>query len=191
MQDRTDPNVAASAPVDIDAPKGAIPEAGLLGRGIDRIGILFAFAILASAAILGVEVVLRYVFDAPTIWAHETVIFLNATAFVYGGLYVVSRDAHIRVVLIYDYLSAPWRRVFNVVISLVCLVATAFFGWAAWQSLVRAVWTPTGAIRLESSGSAWDPPTPGMLKIFLFTILVVMAVQFAVLAWNYMTKQDR
>ena len=85
MQDRTDPNVAASAPVDIDAPKGAIPEAGLLGRGIDRIGILFAFAILASAAILGIEVVLRYVFDAPTIWAHETVIFLNATAFVYGG----------------------------------------------------------------------------------------------------------
>ena len=55
MQDRTDPNVAASAPVDIDAPKGAIPEAGLLGRGIDRIGILFAFAILASAAILGID----------------------------------------------------------------------------------------------------------------------------------------
>ena len=135
MQDRTDPNVAASAPVDIDAPKGAIPEAGLLGRGIDRIGILFAFAILTSAAILGVEVVLRYVFDAPTIWAHETVIFLNATAFVYGGLYVVSRDAHIRVVLIYDYLSAPWRRIFNVVISLVCLVASIFplgFLWLVW-----------------------------------------------------------
>jgi TRAP-type C4-dicarboxylate transport system permease small subunit len=119
------------------------------------------------------------------------VIFLNATAFVYGGLYVVSRDAHIRVVLIYDYLSRPWRRILDVVISLVCLVATAFFGWAAWQSLVRAVWTPSGAIRLESSGSAWDPPTPGLLKIFLFSILVIMAVQFAVLAWNYMTRRDQ
>ncbi|MFG6500045.1 TRAP transporter small permease subunit [Sulfitobacter sp. 1A13191] len=176
---------------ELDAPDGAIHEAGLLGRGIDRLGVIFAFAILASAVILGIEVVLRYVFNAPTIWAHETVIFLNATAFVYGGLYVVSRDAHIRVVLIYDYLSRPWRRILDVVISLVCLVATAFFGWAAWQSLVRAVWTPSGAIRLESSGSAWDPPTPGLLKIFLFSILVIMAVQFAVLAWNYMTRRDQ
>ena len=191
MQDRTDPQGDLPAQPEVDSPVGAIPEAGLLGRGIDRLGIIFALAILASAAILGIEVVLRYGFNAPTIWAHETVIFLNATAFVYGGLYVVSRDAHIRVVLIYDQLSRPWRRIFNVGISLICLVATAFFGWAAWQSLVRAVWTPTGAIRLESSGSAWDPPTPGMLKIFLFTILVVMAVQFAILAWGYLTKQDR
>ena len=50
MQDRTDPNVAASAPVDIDAPKGAIPEAGLLGRGIDRIG-NSSFALAGAAAV--------------------------------------------------------------------------------------------------------------------------------------------
>ena len=188
MQDRIDPNVAASAPVDIDAPKGAIPEAGLLGRGIDRIGILFAFAILASAAILGIEVVLRYVFDAPTIWAHETVIFLTACSFVFGGLYAAARNAHIRVVLIYDQLSASARRIMDVGISAACSLACACFAWASWTSVARAVWTPSGALRLETSGSAWNPPTPGLTKVFLFVVLLLLALQFAVLAVNYLRK---
>ncbi len=165
--------------------KGAAPVSGAMGRVVDRVGTLFALAILASAAILVVEVVLRYVFNAPTIWAHETVIFLTATSFVFGGLFVAARDAHIRVVLIYDQLTGPLRRVFDVAISLACLVSTAFFAWAAWQTVLKAAWTPQGDFRLETSGSAWDPPTPGLLKVFLFAILVVMAVQFVVLAVNY------
>jgi len=164
---------------------GPDPAAGSLGRAIHAGGIVFAVAILASACILGVEVALRYVFNAPTSWAHETVIFLNASAFVYGGLYVVARNAHIRVVLIYDLLSPRWRRAFDVAISLACLTATAFFAWAAWQIVKRAAWTPTGAFRLETSGSAWNPPTPGLLKVFLFFVLLAMVVQFAVLAWNH------
>lgn len=170
---------------DRQADSGAASAAGGLGRAINALGIVFALAILASAAILLFEVVLRYGFNRPTIWAHETVIFLNACAFVFGGLYVAARDAHIRVVLFYDRLSQQWRRRFNITISLACMLASLFFAWAAWQSVKKAVWTPTGAIRLESSGSAWDPPTPGLLKLFLFGILLVMTLQFAVLAYNY------
>lgn len=167
----------------------AIPESGALGRVLNAIGIVFAIGILASAGILLIEVLMRYGFNAPTRWAHETVIFLNACAFIFGGLYVVARDGHIRVVLIYAALS-PWlRRIFDVVISLACLMATVFFGFAAWTSLVRAVWTPAGEFRLETSGSAWDPPTPGLLKVFMFVVLVVMAVQFAILAVNYLRKK--
>lgn len=173
------------------APDRAIPEAGLLGRVINSLGIFFALGILSSAFILMIEVVMRYGFNAPTFWAHETVIFLNASAFVFGGLYVVARNGHIRVVLIYNHLSDRLRRVFDVGISIVCLTATVFFGWAAWSILVRAVWTPAGEVRLETSGSAWNPPTPGMLKIFLFFILVVMAIQFAILTINYFRKPGR
>lgn len=163
----------------------AAPEAGWLGSAVVSVGGVFAIAILASAFILVIEVVLRYGFNAPTIWAHETVIFLNACAFVYGGLYAASRNGHIRVVLIYDQLSPRWRRSFDVVISIVCLVACLFFVVAAWEVLMRAIFTPAGDFRLETSGSAWNPPTPGLLKLFLFAILVVMAAQFAVLTVNY------
>lgn len=156
-----------------------------MGRAIDRLGVVFAVAILCSAAILGLEVFLRYLFNAPTIWAHETVIFLTAISFTFGGLYVAARNAHIRVVLFYDHLAPKMRRRFDVGISLACMVSAAAFSWAAWQSVKRAVWTPAGDFRLETTGSAWDPPTPGLLKVFLFLILIVMALQFAVLAWNY------
>lgn len=168
---------------------GAIPESGALGSALNAMGIVFALGILASAGILLIEVLMRYGFNAPTTWAHETVIFLNACAFVFGGLYVVARDGHIRVVLIYGALPSWLRRVFDVVISIACLMATLFFGWAAWSSLKRAVWTPASDFRLETSGSAWDPPTPGLLKVFLFVVLVVMAIQFAILAVNYLRKK--
>lgn len=163
----------------------AIPEAGRLGRWIDRGGIVFAAGIVAAAAILIQEVVLRYGFNAPTIWAHETTIFLCGLAFVYGGLYCTARNSHIRVVLIYDALPARLRRPLDVVISLICAVSSAFFAWAAWLMVGRAAFRPDGSFRLERSGSAWDPVFPGATKIFLLAVLAVMAVQFLVLAWSY------
>ncbi|MCK0103280.1 TRAP transporter small permease [Pseudohalocynthiibacter sp. F2068] len=166
----------------------AIPQAGAFGKVINAFGIVFAIAILSSAAILFLEVILRYGLNRPTIWAHETVIFLTACSFVFGGLYVASRNAHIRVVLIYDQLGAAKRRRFDVAISVACSFACAVFAWASWQSVVRAVWTPTGDFRLETSGSAWDPPTPGLVKVFLFIVLILMALQFAILAFNYLRK---
>lgn len=164
---------------------GAVPEAGRLGYWIDRAGIIFAAGIVLSMLILIQEVVLRYVFNAPTIWAHETTIFLTGMAFVFGGLYCAARDRHIRVVLIYDVLPAGLRRGFDIVISLINAAAAAMFAWASWLMVERAAFTPDGSFRLERSGSAWDPVFPGLSKIFLFLVLSIMAIQFLVLAWNY------
>ena len=168
-----------------DRDAGAIPEAGLLGRWIDRGGLLFALGIIAAMLILIQEVVLRYVFNAPTIWAHETTVFLCGVAFIYGGLYTASRDKHIRVVLIYDALPPTWRRGFDIAISVVCCASSAMFAWAAWLMVERAAFRPDGSFRLERSGSAWDPVYPGLIKVFLMVVLGVLALQFAVLAWNY------
>lgn len=169
----------------------ADPHSGRLGQMIHATGIVFAVGILLSAAILVAEVVLRYVFNAPTIWAHETVIFLNATAFVFGGLYAAACNSHIRVVLIYDFLKKSIKRRFDIGISLACAGASATFAWAAWSGVKRAIWTPAGDFRLETSGSAWNPPTPGLLKLFLLGILIIMAVQFVIFALSYLsTKED-
>ena len=184
-QDTVPPQAAGEDAVHRPDP-GPIPEAGALGRWIDRGGLIFAIGIVAAMLILIQEVVLRYVFNAPTIWAHETTIFLCGVAFVYGGLYCAARDQHIRVVLLYDLLPTALRRVFDIVISVVCAAASAMFAWAAWTMVARAAFTPTGEFRLERSGSAWDPVYPGLSKIFLLLIMAVMAVQFLVLAWNYL-----
>lgn len=162
-----------------------VAEAGLMGRLVDRAAYLFAAGIVLSAAILFVEVVLRYALNKPTIWAHETTIFLCGLAFTFGGLYCTSRNSHIRVVLIYDILPAGLRRVFDVIISIICAIASGFFAYAAWQMVKRAVWSPSGEIRLETTGSAWSAPTPALIKIFIFIIMILLVVQFLILAVNY------
>lgn len=173
-----------------EAPKkeqdaGAIAEAGRLGRWIDKTGLLFAGGIVVSMLILLNEVLLRYLLNAPTIWAHETTIFLCGAAFLYGGLYCTARDRHIRVVLIYDALPARLRRGLDIVISLICALASGIFAWAAWLMVQKAAFRPDGSFRLERSGSAWDPVYPGLIKVFLLAVMAVMAVQFLLLAFNY------
>ena len=167
-------------------------EAGLMGRIVDRAGYVFAAGIVLAAAILLLEVFLRYFFNRPTIWAHETTVFLCGAAFVFGGLYCTCKNSHIRVVLLYDLLSPGARRMANVVISLASAVAAAFFAYAAWHMVERAVWTPSGDIRLETTGSAWSPPTPALIKIFVLVVMVLLVVQFLILAVNYARgKYDR
>ena len=168
----------------------AIAEAGWLGKLIDRGGILFAVGIVCSMLILIQEIILRYVFGAPTIWAHETTVFLCALAFIYGGLYCTARDQHIRVVLVYDHVKGRARQVLDVVISIICMVASLFFAWAAWVMIKRAIFRPDGTVHFETSGSAWDPTYPAWLKLFLLATLSVMAVQFLILAWNHARKAN-
>lgn len=165
----------------------AIPESGLTGRLIALAGPFFACCFLVSMVILLMEVVLRYMFHSPTLWAHETTSFLTSVGFLFGGLYCIARDKHIRVVLIYDALSVKLRRRFNIIISLINCLAAGIFAWASWQMVKRAAFAPDGSIRFESSGSAWNPPFPALTKIFLLIILILMTVQFLILAWKYAT----
>jgi C4-dicarboxylate transporter, DctQ subunit len=112
-------------------------------------------------------------------------VFLCAISFIYGGLLCTARDRHIRVVLIYDILSPTARRVADILISAICGISAAAFAWAAWQMVKRAAWRPDGSFHLETSGSAWNPAYPGILKILLMVALAIMALQFAILAINY------
>lgn len=171
----------------------SLPEAGLLGRIVDKMGYVFAAGIVIAALVLLLEVFLRYVFNSPTRWAHETTTFLCGISFIFGGLYCASRNSHIRVVLIYDALSPYWRRVMDVLISIVSCIAALAFTYAAVQMVGNATFAPDGAFRLERSGSAWNPPTPAMVKIFLLVILILLAAQYLVLAWNHFhrLKEDR
>lgn len=160
-------------------------ESGWLGRWVDRLGIVPAVGIVLAMAILIQEVVLRYVFHSPTKWAHETTVFLCGIAFIYGGLYCAARDRHIRVVLLYDYVPAGVRRALDIVISLICASAAGAFAVAAWAMVKRAIFRPDGSFHIETSGSAWDPAYPGLIKVFLMVVMAVMAVQFLIMAVNY------
>lgn len=175
--------------IELNAPDPVPVQAGLFGRAIDRIGVVFAFGFFASMLVLISEIFMRYVLDAPTLWAHETTTFLCAIGFVFGGLFSAAHNKHIRVVPLYDYVSPNVRRWLDVFIYAVCALSTGFFSYAAWSGVKRAIMTPTGSFRLETSGSAWNPPTPALLKIFLFIILMGLTIQFVIFAMAHLRQK--
>lgn len=76
-----------------------------LDRLIYQFGNLLSILFIFTVAISFYEVVMRYAFNAPTIWVHETASFIGGCLFVYGGIYALSTNKHVRVVLIYDLVS--------------------------------------------------------------------------------------
>ena len=102
---------------------------------IDRlsktVGEAVSYVFLASVVIISYEVVARYFFNAPTIWAHESTIALTAIGFVFGGAYTMQRRGHIAITIVYSLFPPRFRKVldvFNVLVELFYLSLLFYAG---------------------------------------------------------------
>ncbi|MBJ7555795.1 TRAP transporter small permease subunit [Marinomonas spartinae] len=149
-----------------------------LDRCIYKLGNLLSLLFIFTVAISFYEVVMRYVFDAPTIWVHETASFLGGCLFIYGGIYALATNKHVRVVLIYDVVSDRTKRWLNVFHHIMGLCFTGMLSWAAYQMTKDAWLSPLGEVHLETSGSAWNPAFPALVKAMILLTIGVMFIQF-------------
>lgn len=120
------------------------------------------------------EVLLRYVFEAPTLWANELSLWLAGFVFLCAGLYAMQQRSHIRIFLIYDQMPRTLQRVCDC-ISTLLIVSFAFFliygGYGeAFQKFMR--W--------ETFGTAFDPPIPATVKPMVLLVMFLVAVQAVV-----------
>jgi TRAP-type mannitol/chloroaromatic compound transport system permease small subunit len=67
------------------------------------------------AFIVVYEVVARYIFDAPTIWAYDLSLFLFGYIAALGGAYAQQKKAHINVDILYLTVSPKVRNIFNLI----------------------------------------------------------------------------
>ncbi|MCB1803703.1 MAG: TRAP transporter small permease subunit, partial [Candidatus Competibacteraceae bacterium] len=93
---------------------------------IDRVsrilGDKLAWLFLVAAALSCYEVMMDWLFRAPTIWVHDSSIMLCSTAFLFGGAYALQRREHIRITVLYDYFSPWWQWVCDIVSLALTLV---------------------------------------------------------------------
>jgi C4-dicarboxylate transporter DctQ subunit len=116
-----------------------------MGRGIDRLSdVLAALAAVLFAAVGGMilfEVVARYVFNAPTIWAEELSRFAQLWATYLAAAAVLRHRELIRITLVTGRLGPRARRAAEVFalafIAAVCLVLIRYGAAIAWDSIVR------------------------------------------------------
>jgi TRAP-type C4-dicarboxylate transport system permease small subunit len=117
------------------------------------------------------EVVLRYLFSAPTLWANELSLWMASFIFLFAGQYAMQQRSHIRIYVIYD-LMPRWMQKTADVISCLLIVFFAFaLVWGNYADAMRRF------LRMETFGTAWDPPIPGIVKPAILIIIVLVAVQ--------------
>lgn len=151
--------------------------ANALDRWVDRLGGVISMAFIVSVVISFYEIVSRYWFDAPTLWVHETTIMICALCMAYGGAYCLARDSHIRIRILYDLLGPGGRRRLDVFNALLALFYCVLIAYAAFVMAEKSLFSPGGDFRLETTGSAWNPIYPALVKSGLFLVLLLMSVQ--------------
>ena len=89
----------------------------ILAKGGEWVSWLFFIIVLITAY----EVFMRYLFNSPTMWVHETTVFLVSIAFLYSCAYTSARNSHIRINIIYDRLPAKWRRKLDILTHVIMI----------------------------------------------------------------------
>lgn len=136
--------------------------------------------ITARAAMIGVilivlvmfyEVVSRYVFEKPTLWANELSLWIAAFVFLFAGQYAMQQRSHIRIYVIYDIMPRWGQKASDCISVALIWVFTFTLIWGAYNEAVAKM------LRGETFGTAWDPPIPATIKPAILIIIGLVAVQ--------------
>ncbi len=116
------------------------------------------------------EVVARYGFNAPTIWAHEIAGVVAAIAFVFGGAYCMAENSHMRITALSDRFGPRLSSISSLLSWLAGLVYLAGLAFAAYRMAEKSYFRflPDGTWDPERSGSTWNTPAPSIIKFALF-----------------------
>ncbi|MBK5933693.1 TRAP-type mannitol/chloroaromatic compound transport system permease small subunit [Rhodovulum imhoffii] len=117
------------------------------------------------------EVVSRYVFSRPTLWANELSLWIAAFVFLFAGQYAMQQRSHIRIYVIYDIMPRWAQKTADVLSVLLIVGFTVALVWGNYADAKRRF------LRLETFGTAWDPPIPGIVKPAILIIVVLVALQ--------------
>jgi len=92
-------------------------------------GYFSGLAILAATLIIVEQVVVRFVFNAATIWQVEIAVYLLIAATFLGAPYGLKHNAHINIDLLIIHLSDRFQRRLHIVTSFLALLFCLFLAW--------------------------------------------------------------
>ena len=86
-----------------------------IDRFTDAIGRLVALSMLFLVVTISYEVIMRYVFNAPTIWVYESSFMVNGSAFMLGCGYALFKGAHVRTDIFWENYSERQKGIVDLV----------------------------------------------------------------------------
>jgi TRAP-type mannitol/chloroaromatic compound transport system permease small subunit len=149
-----------------------------LVKNIERItgdiGILASFVLIPLVLATTYEVIARYVFEAPTVWAYEVGYILTGSHFLLGMAYTLQKGQFIRIDVFSQSMTAKTRAIIDLVAYSVVLPLMIWISYGLFAHLIA------GFMRGERSGqSALNLPVWPFRVIFLVAFILLAMQVFA------------
>ena len=129
------------------------------------VGHAFAWTILILTFSVAYEVFVRYVLNAPTVWAFDMMVQMYGALFLMAGPYALAQDAHVRADVLYRLFPVRWQARIDFVLYLI------FF----FPGMLALFWY--GA---EIASDSWRYQevswnSPARIQIYYFKTLIPLA----------------
>ncbi len=144
-------------------------------RALDGISIwsgkAVSWLILPMCSVLVYEVVVRYIFNSPTIWAGDLSLLIYGGYFMLGAAYTLQRQMHIRT----DFLYRNWTQRTQCLVDIALYVilyfpAMGMFMWLSWEFAFKSILQQEKIVT-----SPWMPVVyPLKITIPLATLLLLL-----------------
>lgn len=125
---------------------------GIIDNINEWVGKVVCWWTLALTGIVIFEIIMRYVFNMPTIWVHEVGVYMFGTMWVLGGGVTLLKKSMVNMEVFYVRLSPRAEAIIDLCTFIFTFGFVAIVLWKSgiigWESLLR----------LERSGTAWNAP---------------------------------
>lgn len=133
-------------------------------------GLFVAFWTVNAVLAYAYEVLMRYFFNQPTIWAHEAAYLLFGMQYLLAGAYALLHGAHVRVDVLYVKLSARGRVSLDIFTSVFFFIFALALAGTSWRFFMDSY--AMGETTLETWGiQHW----PVKAMMFLGAALILLA----------------
>lgn len=129
------------------------------------VGRAFGWCILILTLSVSYEVVVRYVFNAPTVWAFDMMVQMYGALFLMAGPYALAQDAHVRGDVLYRLFPVQWQARIDFVLYILFffpgMLALFWFGY----EIAADSW--------RYQEVSWN--SPARIQIYFFKSLIPVA----------------
>ncbi|MEM1400207.1 MAG: TRAP transporter small permease [Pseudomonadota bacterium] len=145
-------------------------------RPVDRFALFFGrvtmMLIVCMTCVMLYEVFLRYLLEAPTLWANELTLWIGGFVFLCSGFYGMQQRSHIRIFLLYDVVPRWLQRTFDTAWTVVFVLFAFFLIYGSYKQVFV-----TKFYNWEMFGTAFDPPIPATVQPAVLIIITLVAIQ--------------
>ena len=129
------------------------------------VGRAFGWCILILTLSVSYEVFVRYVLNAPTVWAFDMMVQMYGALFLMAGPYALAQDTHVRADVVYRLLPVRWQARIDFTLYLLFffpgMLALFWFGW----EIAADSW--------RYKEVSWN--SPARIQVYFFKTLIPLA----------------